>query len=151
MGLWTLLQIVFQAKIVYVQNVKSLFWSEKFLTESMDQKYFYFFLKKTLVLPLFKCESTKVLLTTTRNMTRKKSFELIWTKVDLDIFSIIKGGWSKFADKAQLGRGLGASETGSHEPLHNVHVGQHHLHLPHHDGGHDVHPPHPGPALHLLQ
>lgn len=38
---------------------------------------------------------------------------------------------------ALLGRGPGTPEADSHEPVHHVHVRQHHLNLPHYDGLHD--------------
>lgn len=38
---------------------------------------------------------------------------------------------------ALLGCGPGTPEADSHEPVHHVHVWQHHLNLPNYDGLHD--------------
>lgn len=50
-----------------------------------------------------------------------------------------------------LGCGLGPTEADPNEPVHHVHVWEHHLHLPHHDGLHDGLEAHPGAYVYLCQ
>lgn len=52
---------------------------------------------------------------------------------------------------ALLGRGTRAPEADPHESVHHVHVRQHHLHLPHHDGLHDGVEAHTGTHVHVCQ
>lgn len=52
---------------------------------------------------------------------------------------------------ALLGRGSRAPEADPHEPVYHVHVGQHHLHLPHYDGLYDGLETHPGSDVHVSQ
>lgn len=52
---------------------------------------------------------------------------------------------------ALLGRSSWAPQTDPNEPLHHVHVRQHNLHLPHHDGLHDGLETHPGSHVHVCQ
>lgn len=59
--------------------------------------------------------------------------------------------WMPLSCAALLGRGARAPETDPDEPLHHVHVRQHHLHLPHHDGLHDGLETHTGAHVHVSQ
>lgn len=53
--------------------------------------------------------------------------------------------------KALLGRGPGTPKADPHEPVHHVHVRQHHLNLPHYDGLHDGLEANPGSYVHVCQ
>lgn len=52
---------------------------------------------------------------------------------------------------ALLGRGSRAPETDTNELVYHVHVRQHHLHLPHHDGLHDGLEADTGTNVHVCQ
>lgn len=52
---------------------------------------------------------------------------------------------------AMLGCRPGPSQTDPHESVHHVHVGEHHLHLPYHDGVHDGLEAHTGSDVNVSQ